>query len=214
MGYHPVDLKLPIELTGMEYFGSEQHDLDMATIAVDQTNPLQILGKYTGDWGGELDDAIKTAATVLYADRPFHKDYLYEVYDLSICPTIAKMPEALGFVKGQHGAQIQMQRPGSIMSRHVDPPEIFTMVSEESRHRAVRVLVMLTPWEHGQLMGFNNSIWKNWEAGTIIYCDFLKVSHFTANCSWHSRPILQISGLANDQLWELINTKQSRTIDL
>ena len=198
----------------MEYFGLEQHISDMKEIVQNQNNPIQIIAKFQGLCEGELDDAIKTATKVCYADRPFHKDYLYEVHDLSVCPSIEKMPEELGFVKGYYHAQIQLQRPGCIMPKHTDPPGIFYMIPEDLQHRGVRVLIMLAPWEYGQIMGFNNDVWREWEAGDVLYCDFLNTFHFTANCSSHSRPILQISGLANDKLIESIKNKQTRIINI
>jgi hypothetical protein len=197
-----------------EYFNHRRHDLDMKEIVPDRTNPLTILGKFDGTWFGELEDALKTSNSICYRDRPIHKDYLYEVYDLSVCPTIQKMPKALGFVEGYYKVQIQSQKPGCIMSRHVDPPEGYKMVPEELQHKGIRVLVMLTPWEYGQIMGFNNEIWREWEAGTIIHCDFLNVIHFTANCSSTSRPILSIQGLASDRLIEMINSKQKNIINI
>jgi len=53
-----------------------------------------------------------------------------------------------------------------------------------------------------------------WQKGDIIYCDFLKTWHFTANCSWHSRPLLQVSGVATDELLSLVKTKNYRIFDL
>ena len=197
----------------MEYFGPEQHIIDMNKIVADQSYPIHIIGNYQGLWDGELDDAIKTATTVQYMDRDIHPSILYEVYDLSICPTIEKMPEALGFVKGYYRAQIQLQRPGCVFNSHVDY-RIFDDIPEDLRHHGIRVLIMLAPWEHGQIMGFNNIIYKEWKAGDILTTDFLNVKHFTANCSFHSRPILQVSGLPNELLREKIKNKQSCIINI
>ena len=213
MDYIRKDLKIPIEITGMEYFGPEQHIIDMNEIVADQPNPIQVLGKYEGLWDGEIDDAIKTATTIQYSDRHIHPTYLYEVQDLSICPTIEKMPEALGFVKGYYKAQIQMQRPGCVFNTHVDY-DIFGMIPEDLQHHGIRVLIMLANWEHGQIMGFNNAIWKEWKAGDILTSDFLNIRHFTANGSCHSRPILQVTGLPNEQLRAQIKNKQSCIINI
>jgi hypothetical protein len=209
-----VNTHIPLKMSGREYFGPEQNEYDIKNIVSVQSEPLQILGKYTGVWNGQLDDAVGTAVKFLYNEKPGYEEYLYHVNDLSICPTIEKMPEALGFVKGHYKAQIQLQRPGNTLSRHTDMPSIFHHVPTELQHNAIRVLVMLAPWEYGQLMGFHNTIWKEWEAGTIIYCDFLNTWHFTVNCSYHSRPVLQISGLADEDLIELIKNKQTRIINL
>ena len=199
----------------MEYFGDEQHKADLIEVVSKKENPVQILGRFDGVWDGQLDDAIKTATQVRYADRQFHKDYLYEVYDLTNYPTIAKMPELLGFVKGKYRAQIQMQRPGCAMERRINPQEIvhgFAGTGWEDQ--CIRVLIALAPWEYGQLLAFNNVFVTEWKAGDIIYCDYTSTWHFTANCSYHSRPLLQVSGVANDRLLKLIKDKQSRIIKI
>jgi len=41
-----------------------------------------------------------------------------------------------------------------------------------------------------------------------IYCDFPNTWHYTANCSWHSRPLLQISGVASDTLLNAVKNKE------
>ena len=211
--YHPIDTKVPIEISGMEYFGNEQNLEDIKTIINSKIDSYHILGKFNGMWEGELDDAVKHATKVLYTDRPEFKDYLYEVKNLDDFSTLKKMPEIMGFEKGKIIAQIQMQRPGCVISKHYDPVIIFNPWHDEIE-KCVRVLIALAPWEYGQLIGFNNEILTGWHQGDIIYCDFPTTWHFTANCSWHSRPFLQVSGVANDELLSLVKTKNYRIFDL
>lgn len=198
---------IPIEITGMEYFGPEQCIEDIETIVKNTNDPTHIVGRFDGLWDGELDDAIKTATKVVYADHYELEDYLYEVTNFANYPTLRKMPEKMGFVKGKNYAQIQMQRPGCVMTKHFDPESIFDPWSDE-RDKCVRVLVALAPWEYGQLIGFNNRVLTEWNKGEIIYCDFPKTWHYTANCSWHSRPLLQVSGVASDALLRSIQNKE------
>jgi hypothetical protein len=211
--YYPVDTGIPIEISGMEYFGPEQYLEDLETIVNREVNSYQILGNLNGMWEGELDDAVKTATKVMYTDRLEFKDYLYEVKDFNKFPTLNKIPEIMGFEKGKYMSQIQLQRPGCIMSKHYDPVKIFQPWYNEIE-KCVRVLIALAPWEYGQLIGFNNEILTGWKQGDIIYCDFPNTWHFTANCSWHSRPLLQVSGVANDELLSLVKTKNYRIFDL
>ena len=211
--YRPVDTGIQIEISGMEYFGPEQYLEDLETIVNREVNSYQILGNLNGMWEGELDDAVKTATKVQYCDRLEFKDYLYEVKDFNKFPTLNKIPEIMGFEKGKYISQIQLQRPGCIMPKHYDPVEIFQSWYNEIE-KCVRVLIALAPWEYGQLIGFNNEILTGWKQGDIIYCDFPNTWHFTANCSWHSRPLLQVSGVANDELLSLVKTKNYRIFDL
>ena len=211
--YRPVDTGIQIEISGMEYFGPEQYLEDLETIVNREVNSYQILGNLNGMWEGELDDAVKTATKVQYCDRLEFKDYLYEVKDFNKFPTLNKIPEIMGFEKGKYISQIQLQRPGCIMPKHYDPVEIFQSWYNEIE-KCVRVLIALAPWEYGQLIGFNNEILTGWKQGDIKYCDFPNTWHFTANCSWHSRPLLQVSGVANDELLSLVKTKNYRIFDL
>jgi len=188
----------------LEYFGSEQHDLDLKEIVSDQSNPIHILGKFHGDWVDDLETSVKNATKDLYTSRDHHSDYLY-ITKLSdvLLPTISKMPELLGFEKPCH-SQIQMQRPGCNMPKHKDPANNFI-----NPHR-VRVLVMLAHWEYGQYLFFNNTVFREWEVGTILYTDYANVWHSTANMSWHTRPLLQITGVPNENLRQLINSQQQQ----
>jgi hypothetical protein len=214
MSYSPIDTGIPIEITNMEYFGDEQNCQDHEEIVSDQSNPLQLLGNFEGTWDGELDTVVSKTTQWLYNDRPFHKDYRYQLVDVSNYDIIGKMPEVLGFVPGCYRAQIQLQRPGCVMPRHRDPPEMFGSIPKNLRDQGVRVLIMLAPWEYGQIMCFNNQVFTEWTKGSIITCDFQKVWHFTANCSYHSRPLLQISGLPNNQLIEHIKNRQNHIFNV
>ena len=212
--YEPINTNVPIQITGMEYFGEEQNQNDLNEIVNNnKENTLQIIGRFDGTWDGELDDAVKTATKVRYADRIEHKDYLYEVYDFTLCPIIGSLPIRLGFVKNKYHAQIQMQRPGCVMPRHKDPKSIFTVYNEYEL-KSIRVLIALAHWEYGQMMCFENKILTGWSKGDIIYCDFTSTWHFTANCSYHSRPLLQITGVASNKLLQSIQNKEFRVFSI
>jgi hypothetical protein len=198
--------------TGAEYFGPEQHDIDVKEIVSNRSDPLQILGRIHGIWDGELDTAVTLATKDLYTDREHHPDYLYvtnlllpEVRDR--LPIISSMAKVLGFEK-LHNLQIQMQRPGCNMPKHKDPAEVFT---DPTR---VRLLVTLAPWEYGQYMFFNNTVFREWEVGTVIYTEFQNVWHSTANMSAHTRPILQITGTPSDKLKEMLLSSDVHTFNV
>jgi len=211
--YYPVDTLIPIDISSMEYFGPEQYLEDIKIMVNHEVDSYQILGRFNGMWDRELVDAVKRSTKVMYSERLEFNDYLYEVKNLDDFPTFKKMPEVMGFEKGKARAQIQMQRPGCVMNKHHDPTAIFKPWTTEIE-KCVRVLIALAPWEYGQIIGFNNEILTSWQKGDIIHCDFLATWHFTANCSYHSRPLLQVSGVASDELLSLIKTKNYRIFDL
>jgi hypothetical protein len=202
----------PIEVgkmtpSGLEYFGSEQHEYDMKNIVSNQTDPLQILGKIQGDWEYDLETACKTAKKVLYTQREHHSDYLYQTVLSDQLPTISKIPKLIGF-KTTQSHQIQMQRPGCLLSAHTDPPNIY------KNSNCIRVLVTLAPWEYGQIIMFNNRILQHWEAGTILYTRFENTMHATFNASFHTRPLLQITGEPDENLQALINSNKEQIFQL
>jgi len=194
-------------LSKHEYFGSEQHEIDMKDIVADRTDPVRILGKIQGDWLDDLYTAVNFATKDLYTARDEHSDYLYVTQLSDAIPTISKIPTLLGFTGKSH-AQLQMQRPGCNMPKHKDPLDIFV-----NPYR-IRVLVMLAPWEYGQYLFFNNTVFREWEVGTIIYTDYSNVWHSTANMSWHTRPVLQITGEPNEQLQGLLNSGKQHVFQL
>jgi hypothetical protein len=193
-----------MEPSQFEYFGTEQNATDLQEIVADQTDPLRIVGKIQGDWFDDLDKAVNNATKELYGPRGDHSDYLY-ITRLSevLLPTISKIPEVLGF-KENYQAQIQMQRPGCCMVRHKDP----------SIGNRIKFLITLAPWEYGQYLFFNNTIFREWETGTIIHTDFSSVWHATTNTSWHTRPILSITGEPNKQLQDLLDGHETPVFQL
>lgn len=200
----PVEMMVP---TGFEYFGPEQHEQDMREIVADQTDPVKIIAKFCGDWSGELDVAVPLSTKDLYVEREHHSDYLYVTQMSNAIPKIASMPDILGFERPYH-AQIQMQRPGSNMPRHKDPAELF------ENPKRVRVLITLAPWEYGQYLFFNNTVVREWTAGTVYYTDFQNTWHSTTNTSWHTRPLLQITGVPGPKLQKLIAGSDTIMLDI
>ena len=190
-----------------EYFGLEQHEHDMKEIVSKKTNPLQILGKFQGDWLDDLDEAVKVADKVMYTSRDHHSDYLYitRLANYPILTTLSKMPQLLGFEKIEM-AQVQFQRPGCLFPAHTDPTR--------SHPSYIQVLITLAPWEYGQFISFDNTVFCEWDAGTIMYTDFTKTMHHTSNGSSHTRPLLQILGAPGKELQDMIKTGKQRIFQL
>ena len=189
-----------------EYFGSEQHDADMKEIVADQTDPVHIIGQVVGSWESELDTAVALARKDLYTEREEHHDYLYVTPVTGSTPNLAKIASAIGFTSAS--AQVQMQRPGSLMPRHQDPAANF------ANPYRIQVLVALAPWEYGQYLFFNNTVVREWSVGDVIYTDFSNVWHSTANMSWHTRPLLQIIGTPSEQLQQILTTNKKHVFQL
>ena len=196
--------------TSAEYFGNEQHNIDIKS-GHDLTKglPYSVIAQINGDWLDDLDTGVQTAYKTMYTERENHPDYLY-ISQVSenehLFKTLPKIPLALGFEDSFH-SQIQMQRTGCLMPKHVDPLSKYA-------GGLIHVLVTLSDWEQGQLMCFNDVFFTHWKSGMVIYTDFARVSHWTANCSWHTRPLLQILGRPGPYLQKLIQSTQPAVIDI
>ena len=200
----PIVVQPFMERTNMEYFGPEQHNIDMEEIVADQQNPLQILGKFEGDWLNDLKIAVGLAEQCLFTNRAVHPDYLYLTEITDAMPKISKMVELLGFDKLVK-AKIQFQRPGCNAPRHRDTDLL-------PGH--IRILVTLAPWEWGQYIFYNNTVFCEWDAGTILWADTRKVWHSTTNTSYHTRPLLAITGAPSLELQELIKSRIFKTFQV
>ena len=201
----PVEIG-PMISSSAEYFGSELHDKELETIVGRKEDPVKIIGKFQGDWLDDLDTAVAVATQEEYTPDQFHCDYLYTAGLVKFpgrMPNFEKMVKMLGFTDTA-SCNIQMQRPGSLIRKHVDPTEIFL-----SRDGTIqkRVMIMLAPGEYGQIVCFDNRIITHWEAGTVIYVDYPNTWHFTANAGWHTRPILLVTGQVDSNFYNLLDQK-------
>jgi hypothetical protein len=207
MAYSATNSGPPMVPTGEEYFGPEQHHKDLKEIVANQTNPIRVIGKFQGVWDGELEAAVPLATKVTLTKRAEHNDYLYITPLSTIIPKINNMPKILG-LPNPSNAQIQMQRPGCCFSVHRDPPSMFPTPD------SIRILITLAPWEYGQYMFFNNTVFKEWEAGTIIYSDLRNVFHSTCNTSFHTRPILSITSRPSKRFFQILENQEFQTFNV
>lgn len=196
-----------------EYFGPETHNEELKTIISQQEDPVKIIGKFQGDWLDDLDTAVAVATQEEYTPDEFHPDYLYTAELTKFpgrMPNFEKMVKLLGFTKTT-SCNIQMQRPGCVIRKHVDPTEIFNSTDGTIKKR---VMIMLAPGEYGQIVGFTNRIITHWEIGTVLYVDYPNTWHFTANAGWHTRPILLITGEVNSDFHNLLSLEEPSIFQL
>ena len=202
----------PMISSRFEYFGSEDRDNEFLIIP-DNPEPFKIIAKFQGDWLNDLDTAISVAVQEEYTPREYHPDYLYTAnlkHFPGKMPKLEKMCELLGFTT-THSMNIQMQRPGCLIPKHIDPESAFKNKTGEPN---TRVIITLSPGEYGQIIGYNTSIVTRWETGTVIYADYSTVWHFTANCSWHTRPILLVTGQVNSDFKKLLSNNEPTIFQL
>ena len=62
-----------------------------------------------------------------------------------------------------------------------------------------RFVVMLAPWQLGQVFQIGNANFTQWRAGECITWEWQDMPHCTANLGWWDRPMLQITGRVTEK---------------
>lgn len=191
---------------------------------VDQTGEwFQILGRFTGNWAGEVaqaqgkpitwatrkfysndDDTVSPMLTQEENDlrntgAPVDLELTDAVFDISAFPTLTKMSEYFGI----EDAKIRMhyQQPGQMFNLHIDK---LQERCPDDPERVIRMSVMLTDWEPGQFYLYGTNTYSGWRAGEVHIFDWANVPHATANASRSMRPVLQITGLKTDKTRQML----------
>lgn len=188
------------------------------------TDNIEHLGKFTGDWSEEIKSAIKDVEKINWgnrraaANRP-NEDIKSEEYDLikagadpkmtiyrgltdfSKCPTIQKMIDF--FELKDVKAKLHIQFTGDVLNMHID--KLYDL--DEDPNKVIRIMVMLEDWEPGQFIMYGNKMFDRWKKGDIHKFDWMNIPHATANASLHPRPMLVITGVMIDKTKEIISTQ-------
>lgn len=162
---------------------------------------FRVIGQVHGDWLNEYHTVKDQSIKEIWGTREESPDIIY-MYALSEhTPTLNKIIDIFKFSRLLR-ADIQIQNPGCVVTKHLDD---FTVIERQhSNERVVRFLIPLAPWESGQTISFGNLTYQGWEPGEIIFSNYEKIPHATANASWNSRPLLNITGIASLETIELL----------
>jgi len=181
------------------------------------TDNIEHLGKFTGDWSEEIKSAIEDVEKINWgnrraaANRP-NEDIKSEEYDLikagadpkmtiyrgltdfSKCPTIQKMIDF--FELKDVKAKLHIQFTGDVLNMHID--KLYDL--DEDPNKVIRIMVMLEDWEPGQFIMYGNKMFDRWKKGDIHKFDWMNIPHATANASLHPRPMLVITGVKSKEI--------------
>lgn len=114
-------------------------------------------------------------------------------------PVIAQMIDWFEFT-GEILPKIHIQHPGQVFPFHFDDLTTHRRNTADSKYvdenpdKFARVEVQLKRWDYGHVWAIGNNYWSDWEAGEIMYHDWYRVPHGTANCGYKARICLQITG--------------------
>jgi len=160
---------------------------------------FRVLGKIIGDWDIDLYVANQRTIPAIWGSREESPDLIYWAKLGEDTPNLNRIVDIFKFTRVLV-ANIQTQKPGACVTRHLDDFALF----KESEEKKIRILVFLENWEPGQSMCFGNTVLDYWEKGQVIYSDFEKIPHSTSNASWVSRSILAITGAISTETLQIL----------
>lgn len=131
-----------------------------------------------------------------------------------ICPSIWKMIDWFGFT-GKILPKIHIQLPGQIFPYHFDDLTTHRnneddLSVDENVEKYARIEVQLFEWDYGQIWGVGNQYWSRWEKGEIMWHDWYKVPHGTANAGLKPRICLQITGEVTEELYHRLRCNNGK----
>ena len=147
----------------------------------------------------------------------FKKQYqLIEVTLADIFPEIKEIEKLFDFEWAK--TDINYQPTSGAFPRHVD--FLSTLFKRAIEHDPViantpydpitkspvgwkmkRIIMPADSWYPGQMFGFEEHNWSNWEPGQVIDFSWQHCRHATANSGYNARPLIKISGLIKDSHW-------------
>ncbi len=187
------------------------------------------LGKFSGDWRQEIEEAIARARPATWETRGYKgqgndippSDLEAEEYDLervganpkmiishldwTVPPVFQKISDL--FAMQDTMIRVHVQMPGDIWNLHIDKLEKWC---PENPDRVMRIMVQLTDWQPGQFWEYGNYHWNHWRAGDVTTFDWINVPHCTANAGHHPRCTLQITGIRTNATEEFLRNFKTK----
>jgi hypothetical protein len=186
------------------------------------TDSVQHLGRFTGNWGEEINRAIQDAHPLNWSNRrtgtgrPMGDTVAEEadliragadpkmtIYrglkDFSQYPILQRMTDvfALEPVK----SKLHVQFTGEVLNLHID--NLYDLDTDPEN--VIRVMVMLQDWEPGQFLMYGNQMFDRWRAGDIHTFDWQNLPHATANASLTPRPMLVVTGVKTEKTRRILS---------
>jgi hypothetical protein len=185
------------------------------------TDAVQHLGSFTGEWQGEIHQAIQDARPLNWSNRregtgrpmgdvTAEENDLIEagadpkmtIYrglkDFSQYPVLQRMTDvfALEPVK----SKLHVQFTGESLNLHID--KLYDLDADPNN--VIRIMVMLQDWEPGQFLMYGNQMFDRWRTGDIHTFDWQNLPHATANASLTPRPMLVVTGVKTEKTRQLL----------
>ena len=186
------------------------------------TDAVQHLGRFTGEWHEEINQAIQDARPLNWSNRregtgrpmgdvtaeendliTAGADPKMTIYrglkDFSHYPTLQRMTDvfALEPVK----SKLHVQFTGESLNLHID--KLYDLDADPNN--VIRIMIMLQDWEPGQFLMYGNQMFDRWRAGDIHTFDWQNLPHATANASLTPRPMLVVTGVKTEKTRRILS---------
>ena len=179
-----------VELHGEEYHHSSEN--------LDQPGEyFRVVGRFNGDWHNDLFEEKKRLSEQAWNETDIIEVGVLKYEDMP--PVFQNIVDAFSFNR-IISCKVQNQKPGSTVVNHHDD---FTSQVNEGE-RAVRFIVFLEHWSPGQVVVYGNYTFDRWPKGLVVFSDYEKIPHATANVSSEERSVMLITAVASQKTTELI----------
>lgn len=180
------------------------------------------LGRITGDWTEELEQAKLDAKAGTWANRGYKgegvpsPDIEAEEYDLvnvganpnlnignfvwKMAPIFQKITDL--FCLEDPYPRIHIQKTGEVFNMHIDKLEKW---DPENPHNVFRAVLHLNDWSAGQWWQSGNFTHTKWRKGDMFTFDWWNVPHGTANASYDPRCTLLITGRSTPATYKFLD---------
>jgi hypothetical protein len=204
------------------------------------------LGTFEGDWSTELKQLIALSRptplstrsrmskgempppppankSVQEIEREFFKTTTvdYDNYpiinkSLEIGPVLKKMIAAFKLA-APWNYTCHVQFTGQVFPYHFDYFHTSNAFLEVPKKDIIRVMIMLTDWEPGHMMGYGNYL-PTWKAGDFYTFNHETVPHYSANAAYNPRANIMLTGVKTPEteefFWEAKNKKTIKVDEL
>jgi len=186
----------------------------------DDSSWYEILGRFDSDWDQELECLIENKSKKPLRDRPWatggenplKKQESYDRMIMGIpddqipyyhapsklvrerCPIIMSMIEYFKFEKFVFG--VQMQYPGQFLQLHIDK---FQHRYPTDTAEIVRIQIMLTDYDYGQMFSLGNDVYSHWKRGQILIEDWHNVPHSMINAGKNPVCWIALTGIRSEE---------------
>lgn len=186
------------------------------------------LGHVNADFKSMLDNIVDNSKPANWETRGYKGqgkdippvDLAKEEYDLErigadpkmiithlnwdIPPVLQQISDSFGMEDSMNRIHVQM--PGELWNLHIDKLQKWC---PENPHKVLRVMINLTDWQQGHIMGYGNYVHTKWRAGDITTFDWQNVPHYSANAGHSPRVTFQITGVMTEKTIEFIQRLRS-----